>query len=86
MNILKERGIMTALLEGGGTLNGSFFDAGSIDQFMYIISPKILGSGISPVNGKESRNIADSISLNCLSTVLIKDNVLVNGYREFELG
>ena len=82
MNILKERGIMTALLEGGGTLNGSFFNAGAIDQFMYIISPKVLGSGISPINGRESKNIVDSINLKDISTIMIKDNILFNGYRD----
>ena len=82
MNVLKERGIMTVLLEGGGVLNGSFFNAGAIDQFMYIISPKVLGSGISPINGKESKNIADSIHLKDISTIQIKDNILFNGYRD----
>ncbi|MCL1864598.1 MAG: bifunctional diaminohydroxyphosphoribosylaminopyrimidine deaminase/5-amino-6-(5-phosphoribosylamino)uracil reductase RibD [Spirochaetes bacterium] len=82
MSVLKDRGVMTALLEGGGSLNGSFFNAGAIDQFMYIISPKLLGSGISPINGKESMNITDSRHLNGISTIQIKDNILFNGYKE----
>jgi len=80
MNALKERGVMTALLEGGAGINGSFFNAGAIDQFMYIISPKILGSGISPINAKESINISDSLNLSDVSTLQIGDNMLFNGY------
>lgn len=82
MDVLKNKGVMTALLEGGGTLNGSFFDAGAIDQFMYVIAPKVLGSGISPIRGRESMNMSDSLNLRDVSTVLIGDNLLFNGYKE----
>ena len=37
---------MFVLLEGGGRLAGSFLDAGEIDQFLYIITPKIAGDGV----------------------------------------
>ncbi len=82
MNTLKEKGVMTALLEGGGTLNGSFFDAGAIDQFMYVIAPKVIGSGISPINGAPSEQMSDSLVLRDVSTVLLGDNLLFNGYKE----
>lgn len=82
MSTLKEKGIMTALLEGGGALNGSFFDAGAIDQFMYVIAPKILGSGISPINGTPSERMSDSLELRDVSTVMLGDNLLFNGYKE----
>ena len=82
MNALKERGVMTALLEGGAGINGSFFNAGAIDQFMYFISPKILGNGISPINAKESMSVSDSLNLRDVSTLMIGDNILFNGYRE----
>jgi len=82
MDVLKTKGVMTALLEGGGSLNGSFFNAGAIDQFMYVIAPKILGSGISPVKGRESEKMSESLDLRDISTVLIGDNLLFNGYKE----
>jgi len=82
MDILKREGVMTALLEGGGTLNGSFFDAGAIDQFMYVIAPKVLGSGISPIRGSDREMMSDSISLRDVSTVMIGDNILFTGYKE----
>jgi diaminohydroxyphosphoribosylaminopyrimidine deaminase/5-amino-6-(5-phosphoribosylamino)uracil reductase len=82
MSTLKERGVMTALLEGGGALNGSFFNAGAIDQFMYVIAPKVIGSGIAPINGAPSEKMSDSLQLRDVSTVLLGDNLLFNGYKE----
>lgn len=82
MDVLKKNGVMTALLEGGGTLNGSFFNVGAIDQFMYVVAPKVLGSGISPIRGRESEHMSDSLTLRDVSTVLIGDNLLFNGYKE----
>jgi diaminohydroxyphosphoribosylaminopyrimidine deaminase/5-amino-6-(5-phosphoribosylamino)uracil reductase len=82
LDTLKEKGVMSALLEGGGALNGSFFNAGAIDQFMYVIAPKVLGSGISPINGAPSERMSDSLTLRDVSTVLLGDNLLFNGYKE----
>jgi len=82
METLKDRGVMTALLEGGGTVNGSFFNAGEIDQFIYVIAPKVLGSGISPINGERTEKISDSLILRDISTVMIDNNMLINGYKE----
>ena len=82
LNTLKDKGVMSALLEGGGALNGSFFNAGAIDQFMYVIAPKVLGSGIAPINGAPSERMSDSLSLRDVSTVLLGDNLLFNGYKE----
>jgi diaminohydroxyphosphoribosylaminopyrimidine deaminase/5-amino-6-(5-phosphoribosylamino)uracil reductase len=82
MDVLKSKGIMTALLEGGGTLNGSFFDAGAIDQFIYVIAPKVLGSGISPIRGKENEKMSDALDLRDVSALMLGDNLLFNGYKE----
>ncbi|PKL15682.1 MAG: riboflavin biosynthesis protein RibD [Spirochaetae bacterium HGW-Spirochaetae-5] len=82
LNALKEKGVMSALLEGGGALNGSFFNAGAIDQFMYVIAPKVLGSGIAPINGAPSERMSDSLLLRDVSTVLLGDNLLFSGYKE----
>ena len=82
LDVLKGRGVMNALLEGGGTVNGSFFNAGAVDQFMYVIAPKILGSGIPSVRGRESGNMSEALTLRDISSVHIGDNLLFNGYKE----
>ncbi|OHD63843.1 MAG: riboflavin biosynthesis protein RibD [Spirochaetes bacterium RBG_13_51_14] len=79
---LSRQGIMFALLEGGGRLAGSFFDAGEIDQFLYIIAPKIAGDGIPSLAGTGIDAIGDSLVLRDVSVIPVKDDVIVNGYRE----
>jgi len=79
---LGSRGVMLALLEGGGTLAGSFMEAGEIDQFMYFITPRILGNGVSPISGRGVDKIADSLYLRDVSAMMVGDNLLYNGYRE----
>lgn len=82
MDYLKGRGIMSALLEGGAGANGSFLDAGATDQFIYSIAPMVLGSGIAPVNGAPKNAISESLQLHDITSVMLKGDVLVCGYRE----
>lgn len=79
---LHSHGIMFALLEGGGTLAGSFLDAGEIDQFLYVIAPKIAGNGLSPVAGSGAALISESLHLRDVSVFPVKDDIFYNGYRE----
>lgn len=82
MDYLKGRGVMTALLEGGAGVNGSFLDAGATDQFIYNIAPRILGSGISPVNAAERSAISESLQLHDITAVMLDGDLLFCGYRE----
>lgn len=48
---LGERGVQSVLLEGGGRLAGSMLEQGMIDEFVFFLAPKLLGSdGFSPFN------------------------------------
>jgi len=78
---LMKQGVMLAMLEGGGRLSGSFFDAGAIDQFMYFIAPKVAGNGLSPMSATGSDMMSDSLKLKDISTVMIGEDILYNGYR-----
>jgi len=80
--VLKEKGIMNAMLEGGGGINGTFFNSGSIDQFMYIIAPKIAGDGIPPIKGAGIEKMSDSLLLHDVTTAMIGPDLLYCGYRE----
>ncbi|HOO71137.1 MAG TPA: bifunctional diaminohydroxyphosphoribosylaminopyrimidine deaminase/5-amino-6-(5-phosphoribosylamino)uracil reductase RibD [Spirochaetota bacterium] len=79
---LSEKGIMFAMLEGGGKLAGSFLDAGEIDQFTYFIAPRIAGKGIPSIAGAGSDFMADTLMVRDVSTVMIGDDIFFNGYRE----
>src|SRR3990170_7312551 len=45
---LGERGILSLLVEGGGTLLGSFFDLGLVDKVQAVIAPMIVGGAAAP--------------------------------------
>jgi diaminohydroxyphosphoribosylaminopyrimidine deaminase/5-amino-6-(5-phosphoribosylamino)uracil reductase len=70
------------MLEGGGGVNGTFFNSGSIDQFMYIIAPKVAGDGIPPIRGAGLEKMSDSLLLHDITTVMIGTDLLYCGYRE----
>jgi diaminohydroxyphosphoribosylaminopyrimidine deaminase/5-amino-6-(5-phosphoribosylamino)uracil reductase len=80
--ILKEKGVMHAMLEGGGGVNGTFFNSGAIDQFMYIIAPKVAGDGIPPIRGAGLEKMSDSLLLHDITTAMIGRDLLYCGYRE----
>ncbi len=79
---LQGRGVLIALLEGGGTLAGSFLDSGNIDQYMCFISPRVFGAGVHAMNAKGSRDVASSARLYDQSAVMIDDDLLYSAYSE----
>lgn len=78
---LASRGVIMAMLEGGGGLAGSFFQAGKIDQFMYTITPKIFGSGINPVNSSGLEKVSESLKLYDITSAMIMDEIIYTGYK-----
>lgn len=44
LGLLAERGVLSLLLEGGGTLAGSFAAAGLIDRYVLYVAPKLIGA------------------------------------------
>lgn len=79
---LHKRGIMCAMLEGGGKLAGSFFNSGEIDQFLYFIAPKVMGNGLPVMDGRGAMNIKDAPKLRHVSSVMIKDDLIYNAYLD----
>ncbi|MFW5860636.1 MAG: bifunctional diaminohydroxyphosphoribosylaminopyrimidine deaminase/5-amino-6-(5-phosphoribosylamino)uracil reductase RibD [Spirochaetota bacterium] len=79
---LYRRNVVNALLEGGGGVAGSFLDAGEIDQFMYFITPRILGNGISPLNATGNHSVSEALALRDISIIGLESDVLYTGYRE----
>ncbi len=82
LSFLAERGVMSILLEGGGRVNGAFFDGNYIDQFLYFITPKVLGSGRSVIEGKGRETISLASELKDISFYDIEGDLLYCGYGE----
>jgi diaminohydroxyphosphoribosylaminopyrimidine deaminase/5-amino-6-(5-phosphoribosylamino)uracil reductase len=77
---LYRRGIVFAVIEGGGKAAGSFLDAGELDQFFYFIAPKIAGNGIPCLSGAGVAQIRDALSLCDVSVMPLGDDIVYNGY------
>lgn len=82
MNDLARRGVLAAVLEGGGGLAGSFFDAGEIDQFITFVAPRVAGNGIASLLARGADRMDESLDLHDVSVVMVGADVMIAGYRE----
>ncbi|HLX04018.1 MAG TPA: bifunctional diaminohydroxyphosphoribosylaminopyrimidine deaminase/5-amino-6-(5-phosphoribosylamino)uracil reductase RibD [Candidatus Binatus sp.] len=73
------RGWCRVLIEGGAKLAGSALSAGIVDRVAFFIAPKIIGAGLSAIEGLNSRSVSDSIALEELSARSVGDDWLLEG-------
>jgi diaminohydroxyphosphoribosylaminopyrimidine deaminase/5-amino-6-(5-phosphoribosylamino)uracil reductase len=73
------RGWCRVMFEGGAHLAASALDAGIIDRLALFVAPKVVGSGLSAIEGLNTRRIRDSIRLADLSVRRIGGDLLVEG-------
>lgn len=80
LQALKERGIASVLVEGGGTLSGALLAARMVDRVHAFIAPKIVGVG-GPANFDlpGAARMADAIVLARIKVETFGDDVLVTG-------
>jgi diaminohydroxyphosphoribosylaminopyrimidine deaminase / 5-amino-6-(5-phosphoribosylamino)uracil reductase len=78
---LGRRRMTNVLVEGGGTLLGSFFDAGTVDEVHVFIAPKIIGGwkATGPVSGHGVETIASGLSLVDPEIRHIGDDLYISG-------
>ncbi len=76
---LGERGIDGILLEGGGTLNFSAFQAGVIDEVITFLSPKIIGGkhAKTPVEGGGIHLMKDAIALEYINVTNVDNDLMI---------
>src|SRR5262249_28889347 len=63
LTALYERGVRSALLEGGPTLAGAFLAAGHVDEVVGYIAPKLLGAGAAALGPAGVATIGDARAL-----------------------
>lgn len=74
------RGINGVMVEGGGAVLGSFFDAGLVDEVWAFIAPLIIGGRKAPsVEGLGPARLADARRLAEPQTELLDGDILVRG-------
>ena len=82
LKALGEREITSVLVEGGGTLLGSLFDAKLVDKVIAFIAPIIIGGkeAKTAVSGKGVDKVADSLKLEGVRTKKLGEDLMVSGY------
>jgi diaminohydroxyphosphoribosylaminopyrimidine deaminase / 5-amino-6-(5-phosphoribosylamino)uracil reductase len=78
---LGRRGIMSLLVEGGGTVHGAFLDAGLIDKVMIFVGPRIVGGPApAPVGGAGVDALAQAWQLRRATVRQVEQDVVIEGY------
>ncbi len=74
----------SVLVEGGGEVLGSLFDAGLVDKVVAFVAPTIIGGAgaPSPVAGVGAERIADVTRLSRVRTLSLGRDVAIIGYCE----
>jgi diaminohydroxyphosphoribosylaminopyrimidine deaminase/5-amino-6-(5-phosphoribosylamino)uracil reductase len=82
LEYLGTRGVLTALVEGGGVIQGSFFDRRLVDKITAVIAPIIIGAvqAATPIAGQGAERMSDAIRLRDLTVERLGDDILVSGY------
>ncbi len=82
LKVLGERGITSALVEGGGILFGSLFDRGLVDKVVAFIAPVVIGGekAKTAVSGKGVDKVVNSFKLERVSLEKFGPDLMVSGY------
>ncbi len=82
LRALGQRGITSVLVEGGGTLLGSFFDRGLVDKVYAFIAPVVVGGeeATTAVEGRGVSKMAEALRLHSLIVERLGDDVMICGY------
>lgn len=81
MKELARRKFTNILVEGGGQLLGSFFDAGLIDEVHVFVAPKLVGgqSAPSPIQGTGLSKIPEESQLSNLEIRTLDGDIFIHG-------
>jgi diaminohydroxyphosphoribosylaminopyrimidine deaminase/5-amino-6-(5-phosphoribosylamino)uracil reductase len=79
---LGECQVTSVLVEGGGILLGSLFDAGLVDKVVVFIAPMVIGGDQAKiaVAGRGVERVMDAIKLEQVSVEKFGDDLMVTGY------
>jgi diaminohydroxyphosphoribosylaminopyrimidine deaminase/5-amino-6-(5-phosphoribosylamino)uracil reductase len=81
LRLLGNRGLLSVLVEGGGEVNGAFFDGGLVDGVVVFLAPIVIGGreAASAVGGEGAQRIQDAFRLANLEITRIGEDLMVSG-------
>ncbi len=79
---LGSMGVMTAMIEGGGSLNWHALDEGVVDKVNIFVAPKVIGGqkSISVVGGDTFRRLGSAVKLRDMKAKKVGEDLLITGY------
>lgn len=74
-------GVLEVLVEAGGTLNASLFEAGVVDHVKWFIAPKLVGGkkALTPWEGTGQPTMSAAVALHHVRVTRVGPDVLVEG-------
>jgi diaminohydroxyphosphoribosylaminopyrimidine deaminase / 5-amino-6-(5-phosphoribosylamino)uracil reductase len=81
LKLLGDRGLLSVLVEGGGEVNGAFFDEHLVDGLVAFLAPIVIGGKRAPgaVAGEGVHRLADAFRLSNLEVTTSGDDIMVSG-------
>ena len=82
MKKLGQMGMMSVMIEGGGSLNWHALDEGVVDKVNVFVAPKVIGGqeSVSVVGGETHRKLADALMLREMKARKVGEDLLISGY------
>lgn len=78
---LRDRGVATALVEGGGETLGAFLDADLIDEVWLFIAPVLIGGGVPAFAGEGAERLSDIHRFDFADPEAVGPDLFVRGVR-----
>ncbi|MBF0217498.1 MAG: bifunctional diaminohydroxyphosphoribosylaminopyrimidine deaminase/5-amino-6-(5-phosphoribosylamino)uracil reductase RibD [Candidatus Omnitrophica bacterium] len=76
---LAGKGLVSVMVEGGGEIVGSLLAEKLVDEWIFFISPKILGGAMSSIKGPGVKNIRDAVTLSDVKRYFIGEDMVIRG-------
>ncbi|HJP41286.1 MAG TPA: bifunctional diaminohydroxyphosphoribosylaminopyrimidine deaminase/5-amino-6-(5-phosphoribosylamino)uracil reductase RibD [Dehalococcoidia bacterium] len=81
MNLLGSEGLVSVLVEGGGTLIGSLLRGGHVDELLGFIAPIVIGGDGAPaVAGPGAETLQGAWTMHESTAHVLGDDVLIKGF------
>ncbi|MBF0510694.1 MAG: bifunctional diaminohydroxyphosphoribosylaminopyrimidine deaminase/5-amino-6-(5-phosphoribosylamino)uracil reductase RibD [Candidatus Omnitrophica bacterium] len=77
---LGKREITNVLIEGGGHMVGGALKRGLVNKMMIYMAPKIMGEGISGIQGLRCKKLKQALELKEMSIDKLGEDILIQGY------
>ena len=79
---LGKRGIISLLIEGGGTVHASFVSEGLVDKVYAYVAPSLIGGrqAPGPLGGAGVEHLVEAVRLRELDVTRLGDDLLITGY------